>query len=91
MEVVVVEIGDTIGEALQVSAELRNNGIRKRIDTSKRKLKKSLASASSKGVPYVIFIGENEAADGTLRLKDMNEMTETVVSVKEAKKLLLNI
>ncbi|OOC61684.1 histidine--tRNA ligase [Paenibacillus ihbetae] len=82
--VVVIPIGDTIAEALRVSAELRNSGVRVRIDNSKRKLKKSLASVSSKAIPYVIFIGENEASAGNLRLKDMNEMTETVVNVTEA-------
>lgn len=86
--VVVIPIGDTIAETLKVSAELRKSGIRARIDTSKRKLKKSLASASSKGIPYVILIGENEALAGNLRLKDMNEMTETVVNVSEAIGLL---
>lgn len=88
--VVVIPIGDTIAEALQVSAELRNSGIRTRLDTNKRKLKKSLASASSKGIPYVILIGENEASAGNLRLKDMNEKTETVVSVTEAIDFLKN-
>ncbi|MDQ0111245.1 histidine--tRNA ligase [Paenibacillus harenae] len=88
--VVVIPIGDNtiIAEALKVSAELRNSGIRTRIDTGKRKLKKSLASASSKSIAYVILIGENEAAAGNLRLKDMNKMTETVVSLNEAKILL---
>lgn len=88
--VVVIPIGDTLAEALKVSAELRNSGIRTRIDTSKRKLKKSLASASSKGIANVILIGENEAAAGNLRIKDMNEMIETVASLKEVKKRLLN-
>lgn len=88
--VVVIPIGHTIAEALKVSAELRNTGIRTRIDTSKRKLKKSLASASSKGIANVVLIGENEAAAGNLRIKDMYEMTETVVNLEEAKKLLLN-
>lgn len=88
--VIVIPVGDTIAEVLKAAAELRNSGIRTRIDTSRRKLKKSLASASSKGVSYVILIGEDEAAAGRLRLKDMNEMSETVVSVDEAIQILLN-
>ncbi|REE67582.1 histidyl-tRNA synthetase [Paenibacillus taihuensis] len=88
--VVVLPIGDTISEALKVAAELRNAGIRTRVDTTKRKLKKSLASASAKGIAYVILIGESEAQAGKLRLKDMNEMSETVVEVEEALYLLQN-
>jgi histidyl-tRNA synthetase len=47
--VVVIPIGDKIAEALKISAELRNSGIRTRIDTSKRKIKKRLRLPRLKG------------------------------------------
>ncbi|WP_018754412.1 histidine--tRNA ligase [Paenibacillus terrigena] len=82
--VLVIPIGDTAPEALGIAADLRANGVRTRTDFSKRKLKKSLASASSQGIRYVILIGEDEARAGKVRLKDMNEMTESVVTAEEA-------
>jgi len=82
--VLVIPIGDTAPEALSIAAELRANGVRTRTDFTKRKLKKSLASASSQGIRYVILIGEDEARAGKVRLKDMNEMTESVVTAEEA-------
>ncbi|QHW34739.1 histidine--tRNA ligase [Paenibacillus rhizovicinus] len=86
--VMVIPIGDTIPQALRAAGELRSNGIRTRVETAGRKLKKSLAGASSKGIRYVILIGESEAAANCLRLKDMNGMTESVVSMEEAVRLL---
>ncbi|WP_314591794.1 histidine--tRNA ligase [Paenibacillus terrigena] len=82
--VLVIPIGDTAPEALSIAAELRANGVRTRTDFTKRKLKKSLASASSQGIRYVILIGEDEARAGKVCLKDMNEMTESVVTAEEA-------
>jgi len=82
--VLVIPIGDTAPEALRIAAELRSNGIRTRTDFSKRKLKKSLASAASNGMRYVLLIGEDEARAGKVRLKDMKEMTESVVTSEEA-------
>lgn len=82
--VTVIPIGDTVAEALQSVAMLRSCGIRANTDTSGRKLKKSLAAASSKGTRYVMLIGEQEASQGKVKLKDMSEMTETELSLQEA-------
>lgn len=89
--VVVLPIGETIPEALQTAAELRSSGIRTSLDTSRRKLKKSLAAASAKRIRYVILIGDNEKEAGMVRLKDMDEMTEVVVTVEEAIHLIAQV
>lgn len=54
------------------------------MEASGRKLRKSVASAASKGIRYVVLIGDDEAVAGKIRLKDMNELTEEVVTVQEA-------
>ncbi|WP_042159675.1 histidine--tRNA ligase [Paenibacillus gorillae] len=81
---VVIPIGDMMTEALKAAAILRAGGIRTSIEMSKRKLKKALASAASKGIRYVVLIGNEEAEAGMLRLKDMSEMTEAMLSVQDA-------
>ncbi|WP_240415512.1 histidine--tRNA ligase [Paenibacillus periandrae] len=70
--------------ALQAATKLRSAEIRTRVDASGRKLKKSLTSAASKGIRYVILIGEAEAVQGQVRLKDMNEMTESAMPIETA-------
>ncbi|MGG3837403.1 histidine--tRNA ligase [Paenibacillus thiaminolyticus] len=81
---VVISIGDTLPEVLRTAAALRASGIRTSLDTSGRKLKRTLASAASQRIRFVLLIGESEASIGALRLKDMAEQTETVVTVEEA-------
>lgn len=60
--VVVIPIGETIPEGLTAAAALRNCGIHTRLADNRRKLKKTLASASAESIPYAILIGEDEAA-----------------------------
>jgi histidyl-tRNA synthetase len=85
--VLIIPIGGYLPQALVAAAALRASGIRTHVDTGSRKLKKTLASASAKGVRYVIMIGESEAAEGKLRLKDMTLGSERLVTVGEAARL----
>ncbi|OKP80630.1 histidine--tRNA ligase [Paenibacillus helianthi] len=82
--VLVIPIGEVMPQALTAAAALRAAGIRTAVDTGKRKLKKTLAAANTKGIRYVILIGESEAADGKLRLKDMSQQSEELVTVEAA-------
>jgi histidyl-tRNA synthetase len=85
--VLVIPIGGYLPQALTAAAALRAAGIRTHVDTGTRKLKKTLAAASSKGIRYVIMVGESEAAEGKLRLKDMSLQSENLVSLEEAVEL----
>ncbi|CAG7636478.1 histidine--tRNA ligase [Paenibacillus allorhizosphaerae] len=82
--VVIMPIGNATEASLLAASTLRTAGIRTRIDWSGRKLKKLLAAASSKGVRFVILIGDEEAATGQVRLKDMAQSTERDMSAEEA-------
>ncbi|MEK4853275.1 histidine--tRNA ligase [Paenibacillus sp. FSL H7-0756] len=76
--------GGYLPQALVAAAALRSAGIRTSVDTGTRRLKKTLAAASAKGVRYVIMVGESEAAEQKLRLKDMELGSEQLVTVEEA-------
>lgn len=82
--VMVIPIGDTLPQALIAAAELRACSVRTTLVSSKRKLKKQLATASAKSIRYVILIGDSEASVDQVRLKDMKEQTEVMVSLDEA-------
>lgn len=82
--VMVIPIGETLPQALIAAAELRACSVRTTLVSGKRKLKKQLATASSKNIRYVILIGESEASIDKVRLKDMEEQTEVIVSLDEA-------
>ncbi|WP_231575332.1 histidine--tRNA ligase [Paenibacillus sp. FSL P4-0081] len=86
--VLIIPIGGYLPEALVAAAALRTAGIRTGVDTGSRKLKKTLATASSKGIRYVIMVCESEAAEGKLRLKDMTLGSERLVTVGKAAQLI---
>lgn len=87
--VVVIPIGETIPEGLTAAAALRNRGIHTRLADNRRKLKKTLASASAESIPYVILIGEDEAAAGMVRLKKMTEGKEVTLTLQKAVELII--
>ncbi|TMV45391.1 histidine--tRNA ligase [Paenibacillus mesophilus] len=73
-----VPIGDTIAETLRSASMFRTAGIRARVESGSRKLKRTLAAAAAKGVRFIVMIGADEAAAGFVRLKDMATGEETV-------------
>ncbi|MFC7525270.1 histidine--tRNA ligase [Parapedobacter sp. GCM10030251] len=57
--------------ALPLLQKLRTAGVAAEIYPTSAKLKKQLAYADAKNIPYVILIGEEEIKSGLLSLKDM--------------------
>jgi histidyl-tRNA synthetase len=54
------------------------------MDMTKRKLKKSLAAVAARGIRFAILIGNDEVSAGKVQLKDMDRMTEAVLTIEEA-------
>ncbi|MNY64163.1 histidyl-tRNA synthetase [compost metagenome] len=69
---------------MTTAAAFRAAGSRTAVDIGKRKLKKTLAAANTKGIRYIILIGESEAAEGKIRLKDMLQQSEELLTVEAA-------
>ncbi|WP_150266898.1 histidine--tRNA ligase [Paenibacillus tepidiphilus] len=82
--VLIVPLGGTLPQALLAAAALREAGIRAALESGGRKLKKILASASARGTRYVMLIGEDEAAEDKVLLKDMREGTEELLPLEQA-------
>jgi len=68
-------------KSFELSKKLRSAGINTLVFPDLKPLKKQFEYANKKGIPYVIVIGENEAASGTVNLKDMG--TQEQVQLKE--------
>ncbi|MBD2865694.1 histidine--tRNA ligase [Paenibacillus oceani] len=78
-----VPIGDTMVETLRAASMLRDAGIWAKLAPSGRKLKRTLAAASAEGARYVILVGEEEAAAGQMKLKDMRAGEEMTASLPQ--------
>jgi len=82
--VTVIPIGSATAAAMKAAAAVRSCGIRTRLSPAGRKLRKALASAAAGGTRFVILVGEEEVSTGTVKLKDMASMNETVMDIEEA-------
>jgi histidyl-tRNA synthetase len=76
-----------IPAALRALGRLRSAGIASEIaleNDAKPKMDKQLSLAGKKGIPFAAILGSNEAAKGTLMLKNLNTRQQEEVSVEKA-------
>ncbi|MCQ2300475.1 MAG: histidine--tRNA ligase [Bacteroidales bacterium] len=63
--------GDEQRHAVKLASLLRKAGISALVYPEAAKMKKQMEFAAKKAIPYVLFIGESEAANGTVTIKTM--------------------
>ena len=79
---------DQMKEALQTASVLRQAQIPTDVYYQQKGMKQKMKYASRLGIPYVVLIGEDEAKQGKVAVKDMTESTQTVVTALEAARLI---
>jgi histidyl-tRNA synthetase len=79
----IVPIGNTQREALSIAQQLRENNINVDLDIVGKGISKNLDFANKYGIPFVIFIGDNELKQGKIKVKNMAKGTEKIVSLKK--------
>lgn len=68
---------------MPVAAEARRRGIATEIYPDKVKMKKQMAYANAKHIPFVALAGENEMNEGKYTLKDMETGEQRLVTAQE--------
>jgi histidyl-tRNA synthetase len=71
-------------EALALAAALRGSGLRVDVFPEPDKLGKQFKYASSRSVPFVAILGDDERRDGTVSLKDLRTGEQVTVPRNEA-------
>ena len=79
-DVLILPMTEDLGPAIAFATELREAGIRTQLHCEKKKFKQKMAYADKLGVPYVVFIGEDEIRSGRVTVKDMVSGEQTQVS-----------
>jgi len=79
--VFVAMAGTTEEVALSVLYRLRRAGIRAEMDYTGRNLKGQLKHAARLGAPYVVIVGEEEIARGTVILRDMEVARQEEIEI----------
>jgi histidyl-tRNA synthetase len=71
-------------DAVKLAAELRTGGLRVDVYPEADKLGKQFKYASSRSVPFVAIVGDDERARGEVAVKDMRSGEQTAVPRVEA-------
>ena len=87
-DVLVIPMSDDFVKSVEVATALRDAGIRTQLYTEKKKFKAKIGYADKLGIPYVIFLGEDEIANNVVTLKDMTSGEQKTLPVSEAVALL---
>ena len=89
-DVLLLPMTEELGPAIELGTKLRGEGIRVQLYTEPKKFKAKMNYADKLGVPFVVFLGEDEIQEEVVSCKDMvsGEQTKldfssTVTRVKE--------
>ena len=74
--------------AVALSTTLRQAGLRTQIYTEQKKFKAKMTYADKTGIPYVLFLGEDEIAANAVSVKDMRSGEQQTLGLSEAVALI---
>ena len=87
-DVLVIPMTEDLAPAISLSTKLRAAGIRTQLYTEQKKFKTKMSYADRLGVPYVIFLGDDEIAAGVVACKDMVSGEQTKLSADDTLALI---
>ena len=82
-DVLVIPMSDDLQAAIQTATALRDAGIRTQLYTEKKKFKARIGYADKLGIPYAVFLGEDEIAQGVVSCKDLAAGTQQTLPVEQ--------
>ena len=82
-DVLVLPMTEDLAPAISLSTRLRGAGVRTQLYTEQKKFKAKMNYADKIGVPYVIFLGEDEINAGVVACKDMKSGEQTKLNTQE--------
>ncbi len=85
-DALIIPMTEQLGEAVKTATLLRQSGIRTQLYSEDKKFKAKMSYADKIGVPFVVFIGDDELSKGVLKIKDMRSGEQTELSPDAAAK-----
>ena len=83
-DILVLPMTEDLTAAAQAATYLRSVGIRTQLYAEQRKFKAKMSYADKLKIPFVAFMGEDEAAQGKISLKNMTTGTQNLLTLEEA-------
>ncbi len=82
-DVLILPMTEDLSPAITLATALRQAGIRTQLYTEQKKFKAKMNYADKLGVPYVVFLGEDEISANIVACKDMLTGEQTKLSFDE--------
>ena len=82
-DVLILPMTQDLTPAIRLATRLRSAGVRTQLYTEQKKLKAKMNYADKLGVPYVVFLGDDEIAAGLVACKDMTSGDQTKLSFED--------
>ena len=76
-DVLILPMTEDLSAAIALATRLRENGVRAQLHCEDKKFKQKVGYADKLGIPYVIFLGEDEISANVVACKDMQTGEQT--------------
>ena len=83
-DVLILPMTEDMGPAISLATQLRDNRVRTQIYGEQKKFKQKMNYADKLGVPYVIFLGDDEIKQDKVSLKDMRSGEQELIPTAQA-------
>ncbi|NLW64641.1 MAG: histidine--tRNA ligase [Clostridiales bacterium] len=83
-DVLIIPMTEDLKAAVRTATTFRDAGIRTQLYSENKKFKAKMSYADKIGVPFVLFIGEDELQKGVVKVKDMQSGEQTELTADEA-------
>ena len=82
-DVLILPMTQDLTPAIHLATRLRGAGVRTQLYTEQKKFKAKMNYADKLGVPYVVFLGDDEVSAGVVACKDMVSSEQTTLPFDE--------
>ena len=87
-DVLILPMTAELSPAVTLATRLRAAGVRTQLYTEQKKFKAKMSYADKLGVPYVVFLGDDEIAGNVVACKDMTSGEQTILPFDETLALI---
>jgi len=79
-DVLIIPMTDDLSHAVRLATLMREAGLRVQVFGENKKFKSKVSYADKLGIPFVVFLGEDELRSGLITVKDMTSGEQTTAS-----------
>ena len=87
-DALILPMTEDLAPAISFATLLRDSGLRAQLYTEQKKFKQKMSYADKLGVPYVIFLGEDEINQASVSVKDMTSGEQKTLPYADAVALI---